>query len=196
MFAYCGNNPVSYEDPAGGFHRSVESGIRSVHYESPGDMWYSTEEEAAFAAGTRTRIATNIDDHESVCGVYRLNNGKYTIGYCYKGEHDFAYPHYVQKEATWYSERDLVALVHSHPYCTGHEPNEFSTIDHGQAFGDLLCAVYLQIPIYLAAPNGDLMILRVTVYQPPNNKWTDDCYDSYVVRSGLPVDNSIYDCLK
>ena len=36
MFAYCGNNPVNYEDSSGTYHRSLDSGIRSVSYEAPG----------------------------------------------------------------------------------------------------------------------------------------------------------------
>ena len=36
MFAYCGNNPVNGEDSSGTYHRTLNSGIRSVCYEAPG----------------------------------------------------------------------------------------------------------------------------------------------------------------
>lgn len=116
-------------------------------------------------------------------------------GVCYVGEHASVNPNSVMNEYSTYGDRALVAMVHSHPYCNGHVPNEFSKFDAaGNPTGDLLCALFYEIPIYLAAPNGSLMAIYPYDVHVLNN---GRCY-RYVeatICAGLPVDNTKSNCI-
>lgn len=89
----------------------------------------------------------------------------------------------------------MVAVVHSHPYCTGHVPNEFSISDpQGNPDGDWFAVIQTGIPTYLAAPNGSLqkLFIKDIVYYG----W----FVGYIpgvayVRWGLPKDTTLFDCL-
>ena len=81
----------------------------------------------------------------------------------------------------------LAAITHSHPYCNGHIPNDFSIIDPitGQIYGDAAVSYGYGVPMFLAAPNGSFQILF----------WEDDKIYTGVVNYGLPVDNTKYNCI-
>ena len=184
MFAYCNNNPLNAVDPTGHTARIADRCL-FVYYES--------EEEAAIAAGTMTRLATNRTDSEYICGVYELEHGVYSIGKRCQGEHASVSPSFVLEEAESYSNATLVAFVHSHPYCNGHVPNEFSKIDcNGKPYGDLACAIDYRKPIYLAAPNGELKVLRPLCYLVDSGElWIEE----YTVYYGLPTDDTKSICI-
>ena len=44
MFAYCGNNPVNYDDTSGNHHRSIGADIRTVYIDRPGSRWNALAE--------------------------------------------------------------------------------------------------------------------------------------------------------
>ena len=198
MFAYCLNNPSTMADPTGqvAWGAVVCPVVFPEIFSDTGNTVYESEEDAAFAAGVDVRTLTNSDDCEYICGIYRLNCGGYTVGACFKGKHDSADPNDVTGESTGYSDRTLIAMVHSHPYCTGHIPNEFSQFDsNGRVIGDLLCAFLFGMPIYLAAPNGELKVLYVYDVQQQGNYYTFKRGEESV-RRGLPIDDSLFDCRK
>jgi len=117
------------------------------------------------------------------------------VGAHYEGEHSSAAPSHLIEESNGYSDRTLIAMVHSHPYCTGHVPNEFSVVDPtGQPTGDFSVAIQLKIPVYLAAPNGNLMKLHVISIAPASDGSYNVEYVRNVICGGLPSDNTIYDC--
>lgn len=193
MFAYCLNNPIILCDRTGCVPSRSE--VFPIIFHDTGNPIYESEEEAAFAAGVRVRILTNGNDHEYICGIYGLNDGGYMVGSHFEGEHASADPKHLFEESNGYSDRALIAMVHSHPYCTGHVPNEFSMFDQtGQPTGDFAVAIQTGIPIYLAAPNGNLMKLHVISITPTNNGRINMRYVQTVICGGLPGDNTIYNC--
>lgn len=73
--------------------------------------------------------------------------------------------------------------------------NEFSMVDPtGQPTGDFSVAIQLKIPVYLAAPNGNLMKLHVISIAPASDGSYNVEYVRNVICGGLPSDNTIYDC--
>ena len=110
---------------------------------------YESMDEAAIAAGTLARLETNRDNIEYGYGIYLHSNGGYSIGKSVKGEHDSVNPSIIIEESKskWYCS--LVAIVHSHPYCTGHIGEEFSGEN-----GDIGVVAYYKLPLYLATPGG------------------------------------------
>jgi hypothetical protein len=57
---------------------------------------------------------------------------------------------------------------------------------NGKPIGDLAVARHYDIPVYLAAPNGDLLVLR--------KGWIFRDYTPMTVRSGLPIDDTMFNC--
>ena len=156
---------------------------------------YESEEDAAFAAGVITRNLTNESNLEYLCGIYKTDTGEYVVGGAFEGEHASVSIDYTLYENESYSNWTLVAMVHSHPYCNGHIPNEFSTTDaNGKVIGDLYVAAKYELPLYLAAPNGYLKVLIVYDVQIlPNNQKSFRCAINNV-RNGLPIDDTQYHC--
>lgn len=178
-------------------HAPWRTEVFPVAFPDTGNPIYESEEDAAFAAGISVRTLTNSNDHEYICGIYKLDCGGYTVGAPFKGEHASADPNDVLGEYSGYSDRTLVAMVHSHPYCNGHVPNDFSMVDsNNQPIGDFAVALQLRIPIYLAAPNGNLMKLHVFNIYPTDDGLFSVEYFTGTVRSGLPGDNSMFNCRK
>ena len=155
-----------------------------------GKLKYATQDDAAFAAGVGTRLRTNIDDYEYICGIYCDKNGNYSIGTYFKGDHCSTSVKPVNKEDKRHKNLTLVAYVHSHPYCDGHVPNKFSCYDQfGRLDGDLKVAYFYFKPIYLAAPNG-----RLTVLTPYITRKNEYDYKTKLVCRGLPKDKTEINC--
>ena len=202
MFAYCGNNPVNRRDDSGRFWEWVVIAGLVVglltgcsQQEEP---TYTSEEIAAFDAGVKVREYTNKDNHEYICGIYRTNTGEYLAGSYYKGNHASVSYLEVLEESKEYSDRSLVALVHSHPYCSGHIPNEFSKYirdENGEiyTYGDLLVSAETGLSIYLAAPDGNLYVMRAINPTTINGHeiWG---HETRLVKNGLPKDETLYIC--
>lgn len=202
MFAYCGNNPVNRSDASGrlwewlviaGLVVGLLTGCSQQE-----ETTYTPEEIAAFDAGVRVRELTNKDNNEYIAGIYKTDTGEYVVGNYYKGSHSSVDARNVIMESMEYSDRKLVAFVHSHPYCNKHIPNEFSKYGKDKdgndcTYGDLSVAAQTGLPVYLAAPDGNLYVIRATdcfVYKG-NKIWA---YDEKTVRSGLPIDDTIFIC--
>ena len=163
-------------------------------FSDAGSNVYESEEDAAFVAGVNVRTLTNRDDCEYICGIYRLDSGGYVVGTSYRGEHASASVEGVINESDCYNDRKLIAMVHSHPYCNGHIPNEFSKQNsNGEIDGDLGCAFKYKMPIYLAAPNGELKVLYVVGFQY-YGQYISINYAEKTVCSGLPADNTLFNC--
>ncbi len=132
--------------------------------------WYSTPDDAAVASGkellkrterTKREYMTVITAHEEL--VYE--NGKYeikkvyTYGYIYPGFHDNVIPSTVYESLV--NAGTEFYVNHSHPLCTGHVNNQFSTGFGDQAVVDWLGAtgIYLTEPstgnVYLYKEGGE-----------------------------------------
>ena len=191
MFAYCGNNPVMYSDPSGHCLKKawnwlsekwnyVKTKINRFIYKDQ-VLEYESINEAAIASGSDLNSRTQTDNMEHGQGiVYNSKTDTYGLTDVIDGEHSsVSFSSVLSNEA-------VVALVHSHPYCTGHVPNAFSnTIQNGDLVsGDWLVASSNEVDLYLAAPDGNLYIME----------WDVGEYNQTWVSSGLPIDNSMFEC--
>ena len=187
MFAYCNNNPVLCADPSGfvcvcvvleggGSHKEIDD---HVNEEIDDHFYYTSMDDAAFAAGIVCSEETQLTNNEWGVVIYKNEKGFY-LGSYIQGEHaGVNFPEFIP---------GTVAVVHSHPYCTGHVANEFSFTDmYGNIDGDAYVCFRNQICVYLAAPNGTLNVLVPRPYGV-------DCYMN--IRAGLPIDNTEYDCMR
>ncbi|MBR2886105.1 MAG: hypothetical protein IKB93_15170, partial [Clostridia bacterium] len=198
MFAYCGNNPVVYSDPSGcGFWKSVKTfvsnlchsvkiSVKRIIYRKQA-LPFKSVSEAAIASGKNLNTYTQESNTEYAQGiVYNETTETYGLtSLVQKGDH--ATVDFGNILSSDYGNYTLKALVHSHPYCTAHIPNEFSTViddGNGNLYGDWVVSSENKIDLYLAAPNGELYLMNWEV-GTPNKMW---------VSSDLPIDNSIFDC--
>ena len=186
MFAYCNNNPVNYTDPTG--HRPIwekRYGSMVMYTDTGAGGQFSSANEAAQNVGKTMAIMTQSDNLERACAIYKDETNGYYFGEIVTGEHD-----YVPVGLIWPNEGPYpVAMIHSHPNCTGHVPNDFSYYDElGYPTGDWSVVLNYGIPLYLVAPDGSLLRLTVDpVYIVP-----EPCVA--IISQDLPVDDSIFDC--
>lgn len=77
--------------------------------------------------------------------------------------------------------------MHSHPYCDVHIPNDFSDRieKDDEIYGDWNFVSTNSKNLYLAAPDGNLYIMR----------WDAKEYNQSLVRSGLPIDDTVEKCV-
>ena len=189
MFAYCNNNSVNSADPAG--YAAWGTNLVSI-CDGSGHRVFSTEDAAAIEAGKRASVATSRSNKENIYGIYENGAGKYFVGSGFEGEHSSVSVESVLNEEKSHQDWTLVAFLHSHPNCNGHDGNNFSIIDsNGDVFGDALVAYAYNMPIYLAAPNGSLQILY----------WKLNFNGSIELITGmigyvLPADNTPINCLR
>ena len=189
MFAYCNNNSVNSADPAG--YAAWGTNLVSI-CDGSGHRVFSTEDAAAIEAGKRASVATSRSNKENIYGIYENGAGKYFVGSGFEGEHSSVSVESVLNEEKLHQNWTLVAFLHSHPNCNGHDGNNFSIIDsNGDVFGDALVAYAYNMPIYLAAPNGSLQILY----------WKLNFNGSIELITGmigyvLPADNTPINCLR
>ena len=201
MFAYCGNNPVNRIDPAGQSWEDIKNwvsekwnsakktientwnrlktNITNAFKELP----YETADEAASASGKKLNNLTQQNDIEYGQGIiYNRITKTYGLTDIVSGEHSE-----VSFGSIIKNNENLVAVVHSHPYCNGHVGNEFSNIifdDLGNTSGDWAVAESQKLDVYLAAPNGNLYVMY----------WDVGEYNQNFVCDGLPIDNSQMIC--
>ncbi len=186
MFAYCNNNPITYADPSG--HRPIwekRYGSMVMYTDTGAGGQFSSANEAAQNVGKTMAIMTQSDNLERACAIYKDETNGYYFGEIVTGEHD-----YVPVGLIWPNEGPYpVAMIHSHPNCTGHVPNDFSYYDElGYPTGDWSVVLNYGIPLYLVAPDGSLLRLTVDpVYIVP-----EPCVA--IISQDLPVDDSIFDC--
>jgi len=186
MFAYCNNSPVGYMDPAG--MRFVDADTRYygnglyAYTDAKTGNEYSTALKAAIAAGYLLNKLTQEDNLEHACGIYyRKSTNKYYIGSLITGAHNG-----VDVTPIIESENDvLVAIVHSHPLCTGHQADFFSFEEDGKLSGDAAVVYYNRYPLYLASPRGNLRLLIYTDYYG---------FEEFLWENALPEDDTVYDC--
>ena len=89
--------------------------------------------------------------------IYDEKTDSYGLTEIVTGQHDT-----VNFSDMLITQTNLVALVHSHPYCNGHESNYFSySVDNGDGTvrGDWVVASSNSLDLYLAAPNGCLYVM-------------------------------------
>ena len=140
-------------------------------------------DEAAFYAAICAAVKTQATNCEYGFAINHDSNGYY-IGKSTKGGHNYFVPYYI------ISPKDTVAVVHSHPNCTGHNGNEFSS-GRNQDEGDYGVVRSYGIVLYLAAPNGTLKeIHRTNKYQKNEYKIIPRDLNQYV----LPIDTSVFVC--
>ena len=195
VFAYCNGNPAFYTDNCGtrpvvGASPSSESYVErklSFAYMNNRQV-YTSIDSAAKAAGILVATETSKDNKEHAIMTYYIGNIG-DVKYYYNG------PMVDGTHATVRIEFDLVgnekpaAATHSHPYCNGHIPNDFSYEIYdpitNSYYGDAVVSKYYNIPFYLAAPNGTLRVIY----------WVNnDEYKVEDVCGGLPKDISLYYC--
>ena len=192
VFAYCNGNPVFYTD---------NSGTRPVVGASSSNESYA-ERKLSFAYMNNSKIYTDIIDAVTDAGISaskKTSQDNKEHAFCtYSGsigdtEYYFNGPMINGEHAqvnivvAGKMKDRLAAITHSHPYCNGHIPNDFSIIDPitGQIYGDAAVSYGYGVPMFLAAPNGSFQILF----------WEDDKIYTGVVNYGLPVDNTKYNCI-
>ena len=188
MFAYCNCNPCKHSDSKGlaiWATRTVDAG-RGKAARIPEQTSYSTMTEAAVAAGGRLNTATSRDNVEHGIGIYRATEGveHYVLGAMIDGSHDSLDINRIIQESRDYSY-PLVGVVHSHPYCTGHEADQFSGMD--DCSKDVRIAIDNSFVFYLASPTGTLHSLYL------DREKDELCYNC--IELVLPIDATIYDCL-
>ncbi len=187
MFAYCNCNPCRYSDEKGyaiWSTRTVDPG-RGRAERIPEPTSFQTMTEAAIAAGRKLNLATSKDNLEHATGIYRATEGveHYVLGAMKDGSHDSTNIDVIIKESHDYSY-NLVGIVHSHPYCTGHEADTFSGVDDFTK--DVGIAINNDFVFYLASPTGSLHWLYL-------DRGKDKlCYGC--LEMVLPIDSTIYDC--
>ena len=196
MFAYCGNNPVNRIDPSGQSWadvknwfaekwNSVKEKFESLKKKAEKfiNFPYDTADEAATVSGKGLNILTQVTDNEYGQGiVYDEETNSYGLTNVISGEHSS-----VDFGDIISDNENLIAVVHSHPNCTGHIGNEFSNEiqnPSGKPYGDWLVASSNSINVYLAAPNGNLYVMY----------WDVGEWNQNPVCDGLPIDNSQIDC--
>ena len=191
MFAYCNNCPVVYGDPTGHIAKYASVAL----FDDGGKAIRISLAETLYEAGTQTRLFTNEDNNEYICGIYKMSDGKYMVGEYYKGTHASASILPVLDEAEEISNGELIAFLHSHPYCTGHIPNDFSYKDeYGKLGGDFGVVVEYNKPLFLAAPNGDLMMLGVDFFEENGKQHRVPVV--WIIEDVLPVDDTLFNCLE
>ena len=201
MFAYCGNNPVNIVDPAGQSWKDIKNWVSkkwNSAKKSLENTWdslkkkvtntfkklpYDTAHEAATALGKKLNNLTQQDNNEYGQGIiYNRITNTYGLTNIVQGEHSS-----VSFGSIINNNENLVAVVHSHPYCNGHDGNNFSNIiinDNGITYGDWAVAESQKINVYLAAPNGNLYVMY----------WDNGEYNQNFVCDGLPIDDSRMNC--
>ena len=175
MFAYCGNNPVNYSDPSGCgkfdvFKAFVYSVFNAIRIEVNRKIYknqvlpYESVNEAAIASGkilnSKTQ-ATNLEYGQGI--IYNKKTETYGLtSQIQEGFHSRV--NLTSILSADYGNNSLVALVHSHPYCTGHIPDVFSGIltdENGNITGgDWYVSTSNKIDLYLASPTGTLYVMN------------------------------------
>ncbi len=198
MFAYCSNNPVMFADQSGcGLWEDIKSFFGGLWGKAQNKynefvkgrkkLPYKTANEAAIASGKTLNELTQKDNNEHGQGiVYNSKTKTYGLTDVIDGSHSS-----VNFDSCINGNLDykLVAIVHSHPYCNGHEGNVFSNViidDNGFSYGDWVVASSNDLDVYLAAPNGVLYIME----------WDVGQYNQTEVSTLLPKDDSLYECVK
>ena len=145
---------------------------------------YASMDEAAIAGGAAAALMTQETNKEYACGIY-CDGDSYYLGEFIEGTHDGVN---VQQCFEGPNKR-AVSTVHSHPYCTGHNGNSFSTQFGGELIGDAKTAFNAGVPIYLAAPNGTLQ--KMEVIQRLGSKYM---FDIIIISDCLPSDRTRINC--
>ena len=166
LYSYCENNPVNRSDPMGTCWKTVWNWVKQTakriiaritttgavqqHQPKP-SLPYSSELDAAIAAGNDVQARTRDTDNEwGAQIVYDSATKTYGIVGPYEGQHS---------EVNHNLESNAVAVVHSHPYCTCHDGDNFSVKDeNGKLWGDAEFAVDKNIPVYLAPPTRSYLL--------------------------------------
>ena len=197
MFAYCNNNPVALTDYSG--HMPVRENLfamsvcddkptHSVTKESK-VIYYASMDDTAIAVGKDLNRLTSETNVEYACGIYEMNDGgnlQYYHGEIVKGEHAEVNVGPIFGEAETQSG-NLVAIVHSHPYCSGHQPFLFSGLDNNDGRYTLDAEVALVVgALYLASPIGGVL-LKLEFAKDMKPEITP-------FWKVMPVDNTKYDC--
>ena len=186
MFAYCKNDPVTGTDPSGyrpSWERRYENGLVEYTDTGTGRVYYQSMDEAAHVGGVIAAQNTQKTNFEYAFEIYQ-DKDKYYLSPIIKGEHSSVGIGRSPKGT-------LVGAVHSHPYCTGHDGNHFSTEQYGALYGDAKAAYYFNIVVYLAAPNGTLQKMTVTEASAAGMVEVKIS----TIANDLPIDQTLYDCL-
>lgn len=186
MFAYCKNDPVTGTDPSGyrpSWERRYENGLVEYTDTGTGRVYYQSMDEAAHVGGVIAAQNTQKTNFEYAFEINQ-DKDKYYLSPIIKGEHSSVGIGRSPKGT-------LVGAVHSHPYCTGHDGNHFSTEQYGALYGDAKAAYYFNIVVYLAAPNGTLQKMTVTEASAAGMVEVKIS----TIANDLPIDQTLYDCL-
>ena len=117
---------------------------------------YMSEADAAVAFAETAVLATGNDANERVAVIINMQapvtnedgeivmEDRHVLGPTLVGEHDNVIGElagtYVMLGPWLLASGNTISFVHTHPYCTGHIPNEFSG-DEGKDMGDIMGAL-------------------------------------------------------
>ena len=192
MFVYCANNPVNYHDscgtcleyiwnwicslftdsetsdtaPQGVAVNMATTGVAAMLTPSPQPepkpetkpLPHENVDEAAHVSAYQLNELTQTDNCERAQGIiYDEATGTYGLTEIVTGNHASV------EVSELMNRNDVLAVVHSHPFCSGHVPNQFSvgSIDeYDNATGDWAVTQKHKKDMYLASPDGDLRLLE------------------------------------
>ncbi|MDD3400156.1 MAG: RHS repeat-associated core domain-containing protein [Eubacteriales bacterium] len=202
-YAYCLNNPINMSDPSGRLCRSENAectdGKNNVWKELRiyrKRLFFSSMDDAAEYFAKQANYLTMSLDRE-VCAViyyeqyFDAQTNKYANRYylsnVFVGEHD----NVIGKFLTYGSLPNVVAFVHTHPYCNGHTSGANAYFSTGDCF--VACNIGYCYMSDVASGN----LYKISWTSGFNGMFNDGiaCSSLIPIRTGLPIDTTQYICV-